>query len=344
MKTRIKKQLNRALIVSIALLGSLTIYTHAYAMVDKAEVIRLVNEERKQLGLNELVENETLDQAAALKATDMLGNNYFAHSSPAGITPWHWFEQAGYQYKFAGENLAMDFSSPTSLHKAWMNSPSHRENIVSSKYQEIGIAIIDGVIENKETLVAVQLFGTPLSEESVAILNQRKLEGQDQSLAVVDASITAWKETNQDEFLIYAEMKGTPVKVEALLGDKTFELTQHRENVYLNLFSINELDINNKDIAIRAQGEDLQTITYQMPQEKVEQYLAKKNVDQEKNVRQQVVIASAKDINSTKIRQLMQQNIFLSGGLVLFLIIIGNIWVLEKEEEKLLAACEVPAT
>ncbi len=80
------------------------------ANISPEEVIRLTNEKRVQIGLNELTYNPVLSQAALAKGNDMLAKDYWAHVSPDGTEPWFFFSQAGYKYRYAGENLARDFS------------------------------------------------------------------------------------------------------------------------------------------------------------------------------------------------------------------------------------------
>jgi hypothetical protein len=130
------------------------------ANISPDEVIRLTNEKRVASGLEPLSANNVLSQAAQAKGADMLDKDYWAHVSPDGTQPWKFFIDFGYRYRFAGENLARDFSNPTSAVEAWMASPSHRENILSSKYHEIGIAVVEGDLAGVDTTIIVQFFGT----------------------------------------------------------------------------------------------------------------------------------------------------------------------------------------
>lgn len=125
------------------------------------KVIELTNLERANLGLDGLEENKLLSEAARQKAAEMFALNYWAHISPSGRTPWAFFADVGYKYQYAGENLARDFQDTDSVLRAWMNSSSHRENIVNPKYQEIGVAVVQGTLQGVETSLVVQLFGTP---------------------------------------------------------------------------------------------------------------------------------------------------------------------------------------
>lgn len=114
--------------------------------------------------LSLLVRNEMLDRVAQIKVDDMFGRQYFEHISPIGIGPADLAKTVGYAYVVVGENLALgDFENDEKLVDAWMGSPGHRANILNTHYREIGIAVGKGVYEGKETWLAVQSFGTPLS-------------------------------------------------------------------------------------------------------------------------------------------------------------------------------------
>ncbi len=124
------------------------------------KLISLTNQARQAQGLNTLVVNSKLTSAAQSKAQDMLKNNYFAHISPAGITPWKWIRDSGYSYIYAGENLAMDFVTAQAVHNAWIASSSHQANILSPNFKEIGLAVVCGSLKENETCVVVQTFGS----------------------------------------------------------------------------------------------------------------------------------------------------------------------------------------
>lgn len=124
------------------------------------KIIDLANADRKAKGIQELEKNEKLSQAAAAKANDMMLNDYFSHTSPQGTTPWYWIEKENYDYNYAGENLAMDFTTAEKMNDAWMESPTHRANILNEKYKEIGVAVKEGKLNGHVTIVAVQMFGS----------------------------------------------------------------------------------------------------------------------------------------------------------------------------------------
>src|SRR3972149_10673467 len=132
------------------------------ANISPDEVIRLTNEKRVANGFSPLTTNAVLSQAAQAKGADMLNKDYWAHVAPDGTQPWYFFTNFGYKYRYAGENLARDFQNPTSAVEAWMASPSHKENLLSSKYKEIGIAVVEGDLAGVDTTIIVQFFGTNL--------------------------------------------------------------------------------------------------------------------------------------------------------------------------------------
>jgi len=124
------------------------------------KVIDLTNASRAESGEGALKANSKLSQAAEGKAEDMISGNYFAHTSPAGKTPWSWIQKEGYDYAYAGENLAMDFQTAEKMEAAWMASPTHRANILNQNYHEIGAAVKAGIINGHETTLAVVMFGS----------------------------------------------------------------------------------------------------------------------------------------------------------------------------------------
>lgn len=137
-------------------------YTNMEATVFPAVLADLANENRIQDNKQTLTINPILVQAAELKAQDMATKGYFAHTSPEGITPWHWFGEVNYEFIYAGENLAVDFSESTDVENAWMNSPGHRANILNDNFTEIGIATAAGTYQGRPTTFVVELFGKPL--------------------------------------------------------------------------------------------------------------------------------------------------------------------------------------
>ena len=126
-----------------------------------AVVVDLTNDEREDNAAPPLRRNTTLDEAARMKAEHMAKHEYFAHHSPDGVSPWYWFNEAGYTYAHAGENLAIHFTDSSEVVDAWMDSPSHRKNIVDGKFTEIGVGTAKGEYEGYDTVYVVQLFGTP---------------------------------------------------------------------------------------------------------------------------------------------------------------------------------------
>lgn len=133
--------------------------TNFGATVLSSVLVDLTNEHRLQNNSKTLTVNPLLEKAALMKAKDMADNQYFAHTSPSGVTPWQWFTKAGYNFSYAGENLAINFTESVDVEKAWINSPTHNANLINDKFDEIGIATYQGMYQNKPTTFVVQLFG-----------------------------------------------------------------------------------------------------------------------------------------------------------------------------------------
>lgn len=126
------------------------------------------NNERAKNGLSKLKLNTELTTAAEKKARDMFKDNYWAHVSPTGVEPWSFILTEKYDYSYAGENLAKNFNTSKEVVQAWMDSTSHRENMLSTNYDEIGFAVVNGVLEGYETTLVVEFFGRPKDSSLIA--------------------------------------------------------------------------------------------------------------------------------------------------------------------------------
>lgn len=138
--------------------GSVLGFASAITVTD---VVTQTNARRAAAGLPALSFNEKLSLAAAAKGQDMMAKQYWAHTAPDGTQPWYFIKNTGYSYTVAGENLARDFMETGEMVEAWMESPTHRANIMNNEYQDIGVAVINGTLNGYETTLVVQMFGTP---------------------------------------------------------------------------------------------------------------------------------------------------------------------------------------
>lgn len=134
-----------------------------YIPTDEEKVFELTNNERLSNNLNPLAWDYSLYLAARAKAYHMFRYDYFDHIASNGTTPWDFIRGSGYYYTVAGENLAIDFYDFNNLMSAWMNSPTHKDNILDKDFANIGIAVIRGDFHDSESLIVVQMFGHPSS-------------------------------------------------------------------------------------------------------------------------------------------------------------------------------------
>ena len=108
----------------------------------EAEVIRLVNDIRKQNGLSPLTANWELSRVARYKSQDMVDNRYFAHNSPTYGTPFEMMRAFGLSFRTAGENIAYGYATPQKVVDGWLNSSGHRANILNASYKQIGVGYV----------------------------------------------------------------------------------------------------------------------------------------------------------------------------------------------------------
>lgn len=175
--------------------------------ISAEELLLLTNLKRQERGLPPLIMNSQLTQAAYQKAKDMFSKNYWAHVAPDGTTPWVFIRGSGYEYVYAGENLARGFTTSNDVVEAWMNSQSHRENMLSPNYQEIGFAILEGTLTGDETVLVVEMLGS-------------------RSRAIADKQITASSDSNPVTPTTYPPIPSpTPYEKQIILTNPSPTLT-----------------------------------------------------------------------------------------------------------------------
>ena len=124
-------------------------------------ILELVNQYRQQAGLNTLKYSSKLQKAADIRAREIV--TLFDHTRPNGASCSTAVTDDGISFSAFGENIFMcsGVSNVTSklIFDAWIDSPSHRENILREGFTDmcIGIYSVGG------STYAVQLFGAGLS-------------------------------------------------------------------------------------------------------------------------------------------------------------------------------------
>ncbi|MFH1896506.1 MAG: CAP domain-containing protein [bacterium] len=169
----------------IGLLASLALFLNFFpkiapgvlsftSFITPDQIVGLTNQKRQELGLSTLTYDARLEAAAQAKGENMLANDYWAHTSPLGKTPWQFILSQGYDYIYAGENLAKDFAYAEEAQSAWMASPTHKANIVNPNYKNIGVAVVKGDLNGEEAVLVVQMFG---SESTLPVLAKGQASG-----------------------------------------------------------------------------------------------------------------------------------------------------------------------
>lgn len=154
-------------------------HTNFLGAVLPGALVALTNDDRAANNLSAVSEDSLLARAAQDAANDMATYGYFAHVSPDGKDPWYWLNKVGYKYSYAGENLAVNFTDSQEVQSAWMESPTHRSNIMKREYTRVGFGTANGMYEGRETTFVVSFFATPAEASS-----------RPQKVAVVDGNTT----------------------------------------------------------------------------------------------------------------------------------------------------------
>lgn len=138
--------------------------TLAYATsMSRAGLLQATNARRSSNGVASLTQSAQLNTAAQNKANHMVAHNYWAHTSPDGQEPWAFIDAAGYSYAKAGENLAYGFATSVDAVTGWMNSPSHKANMLNSGFTQVGFGFSNSANFNGdgEQTVVVAMYAKP---------------------------------------------------------------------------------------------------------------------------------------------------------------------------------------
>jgi hypothetical protein len=270
-------------------------------MID--EIITLTNRDRENNNLNPLTINPVLSKAALSRANDMVANNYFSHYGLDGKNPWDWIDREEYPYLNVGENLAMNFLSADSAHSALMQSPLHKKNILNANYQEIGLAIINGKIDDKDTTILVEIFATKKSETKEPLVLETEPENtakeeikqetkNDEIKVLASESIASDIQVKEEEPkkpeeepLIQPENQEAEIIKEKIINQEDVEENIEKiEEESAEEFNINEEQINliKADILNRIKEED-------------EKKALNTRIESEKNLNQELIAIEHKD-------------------------------------------------
>lgn len=133
----------------------------------EAQVVALTNEHRAKVGCGPVRAENRLNTVARAHSDDMAAQDYFDHTSPAGLDPFDRIDGSGYRYTTASENLAAGLWRPEEVVQQWLDSPPHRENLENCQFTEIGVGVA-GNAGSTYRYYWTQVFATPTVGNAVA--------------------------------------------------------------------------------------------------------------------------------------------------------------------------------
>ncbi len=188
----------------------------AYATeMSSQQLLNATNAQRISNGKKTLNINAKLTAAAQLKAKDMVKRNYWSHNTPDGRAPWSFVESSGYSYQKAGENLAYGFTTSKDTVAGWMNSQTHRDNLLDNSFSEVGFGFVDAASYNNsghETIV-VAMYGEPQNGTAVSQTQTTDIPSQIRN-------DTATPATNNSSSATLAEQTKAVTKLQSITGGK----------------------------------------------------------------------------------------------------------------------------
>lgn len=115
--------------------------TPVSVLLEKSALYSLINAHRKEQNLSTLRTHTALELSAKKKLEEMRATKYWQHENQDGVINWEIFEQSGYHYALAGENLSFANNSPWDVFSSWVDSPTHNQQLLTPDYEDMGIAI-----------------------------------------------------------------------------------------------------------------------------------------------------------------------------------------------------------
>jgi uncharacterized protein YkwD len=128
----------------ICLLTTILLYrqktNEARQDISSDELYDLINMYRKENGREILKVNPELEQSATAKVDDMIKKNYWSHNESTDNTVWKFIKDTGFDFSYAGENLAKDMTTDKDIIEAWKLSEKHNKNLLDNNFTDMGLA------------------------------------------------------------------------------------------------------------------------------------------------------------------------------------------------------------
>lgn len=217
------------------------------ADISSQQLLLITNEKRQESGLPPLSLDSELSAAAANKASDMFSKDYWAHISPTGTTPWVFIKDSGYNYVYAGENLARGYYSAPDVINAWMASPEHKENMLSPNYKNVGFAVSQGKLNGEDTVLIVEMLGsTSIAQAPTNTEPQKTVELSDNDSLANSNPVPSITPQPEQQTLAATKLKADPnskdsyltnsINQKVLINSQTFALNTAKMFVSLFIF------------------------------------------------------------------------------------------------------------
>jgi len=214
------------------------------AQVDLNSIVYAHNRERAKLNLPPLSLSAKLVDSATLKANAMLESDCWDHYCPVppGVSPWKWFKDVEYKYEAAGENLAEGFNDNETVIKAWMNSPTHRENMLKEKFEEVGIGFASGQYQGKnDNTIVVVHFAKPERGESIRNFATTKEDSELEQIKIFRPAGGAI--LREEDFMILGQVDVLGDSLEISLNNEQSIVAKIRDNGYFEVDKEDGLNI-----------------------------------------------------------------------------------------------------
>jgi len=150
-----------------------------------SDLLRLTNKARSEAGVPDLKFAFQLGQSAQAYAEDLATQDFFAHKGLDGSIYTSRIAAAGYRSTAVGENLIAGYTTAAQAIQGWLNSPTHRANLLHESFTEVGFGMFDATGDSTYGRYWVQHLGKPAGD---AVSDERAYIPQRCGLPVADMS------------------------------------------------------------------------------------------------------------------------------------------------------------
>lgn len=221
--------------------------------VDPNDIITYINEERMKTGARPLRVNPILTKAAEMRANVILKHQNFSHQDPfEGIQLDTVLPLLKYPFTWASENIGMGDNTARAFANGFMNSPSHKANLLNPYLVETGGAVVTGPYKQYYVNIFVQIFAIPTDPKTYVGYTDKDFQDYKQLLADITTQLEdtrARRTKDPDNAEYYDKWERILIRQQEIVATLVHTMAQDQPFARMMIALIKEYNTNLKGIA-----------------------------------------------------------------------------------------------